>query len=457
MKFKGLLILGLFLVFQVNSQEVIRFQDFSQSSDLVCPPIKKTGFKLYQNASNTEDINSLPDDETLESIKKAYQGNVNQLPVEFTSHQNSGPYKIGIWGDSHAAANFMTEELIRFIGLDADQALPTFIPPSMGRPGVRLPIRKFCQSPTWQMNYAFTGVNNEHYGPALLKLNTNIPDSYLWIDFRSKNNNMNQLKQLNILFSKTKKGSAKLGIQIDGRPEKMIEINNSLASYLSIQGDSLFGVIKIRLIEGGVSIDGFVPIYDIKAQVYVDTFGIPGATIKGWQGIQKSYIDSLKAPTDYDLIILEYGTNEGSHLPFNSTLYQQLLRESLLNFRSIYPSSSCLLMGPTDRGIWHKKTYTKGKKKLIKAEPMPDFLMYSKIHQEITQIQKDVGQDFACSSWSWQEAMGGPGGAYTWIKHTPPLMAKDLIHLTVQGYQETARKLGSDIKLPALIHLKEPE
>lgn len=457
MKLKELLFLGVFLVFQVNSQEIIRFQDTSQSPDLVCPPIKKLGITPHQKDTNTEDINSLPDDETLESIKKSHQAKENQTFVDFLSHQNGSPFKIGIWGDSHAAANFMTEELIRFIGLDPDQARPTFIPPSMGRPGVRLPIRKFCQSPTWQINYAYTDVNNEHYGPALLKLNTNTPDSYLWIDFRSKNNNINQLKQLNILFSKTKKANAKLGIQIDSRQEKIVEINNSQASYLSIQGDNLFGVVKIRVIDGGVSIDGFEPVYDIKPKIYIDTFGIPSATIKGWQGIQKSYIESLQTSIDYDLIILEYGTNEGSHIPFNSALYQQLLRESLANFRSIYPSASCLLMGPTDRGVWHKKTSTKGKSKLIKAEPTPDYLMYSKIHQEITQIQNDVGKEFACSSWSWQEAMGGLGGAYFWIKHNPPLMAKDLIHLTVQGYQETARILGSDIKLPELIHLKEQQ
>jgi hypothetical protein len=33
-------------------------------------------------------------------------------------------------------------------------------------------------------------------------------------------------------------------------------------------------------------------------------------------------------------------------------------------------------------------------------------------------------------------------------------MAKDLIHLTVQGYQETARQLSQDINLPQLLSIK---
>jgi lysophospholipase L1-like esterase len=454
--FKSLIVFGLLSIYQLSAQEMIQFQGSSQSPDLICPGIKKSNTTPPQQPSDFEIVYSLPDDEEIEAMKKNKQDSSNQLQMQLTKQKNGGPYRVGLWGDSHSAANFITEELLKSIGLDTDSALPSFIPPSMGRPGVRLPIRKYCQGSGWQFNYSYTGVNAELYGPALLKLNTKIPNSYLWIDFRSKNNNTNQLKKLNVLFSKTTHASAKLGVQIDGRAEEIIDVNNLQASHLMIQGDSLFGVIKIRLIEGAISIDGFVPTYNIEPKLFMDTFGIPGATVKGWQSTQKSYIDSLKIPMNYDLIVLEYGTNEGNQAPFDSKAYKQMLRESLQNFRSIYPNASCILMGPTDRGIWYKKTYTKGKKKLVKTEQLPDFLKYSKIHQEITQIQKDVGNDFSCSSWSWQQAMGGLGGAYTWIKSNPPLMAKDLIHLTVQGYQETAKILSKDMDLSNLITTKEP-
>jgi hypothetical protein len=450
-KLKHLIIVGLLFTFQASAQEMIQFKGSSQSPELICQPIKKNNFTPPPQSPEIEIVYSLPDEEIMEAIPKNNQDISNRLQMQLGTQKKVGPYMIGIWGDSHSAANFITEELIKSIGLDTDSALPTFIPPSMGRPGVRLPIRKYCQSRGWQFNYSYTGVNAELYGPALLKLNSNIPNSYLWVDFRSKNNNSNQLKKLNILFSKTTQGRTKLGIQIDGRDEEIVEVKNSQVSNLTIQGDSVFGVVKIRLIEGAISIDGFVPTYDLEPKVFIDTLGIPGATVKGWQSTQKSYIDNLKIPMNYDLIILEYGTNEGNQSPFDANSYKQLLRDALMSFRSIYPTSNCILMGPTDRGIWNKKIYTKGKKKLVKTEYVPDFLKYSKIHQEITLIQKDVGKDFSCSSWSWQQAMGGPGGAYTWIKNNPPLMAKDLIHLTVQGYQETAKVLSKDIDLSNLI------
>ncbi len=433
------------------AQTIVNLPGPSQSSDLVCPVVKKNAPPKAPTSEEYEEVYSLPEDELLEIIRRNSNLKKNQMRMDTPLHADGKPYKIAIWGDSHTAAHFFSEELIRSMGLDNDLVLPSFIPPSMGRPGVRLPIRKFCQSPQWRFNYSYTGVNQEFYGPALLKLNSNTPNSYLWIDFRSKNNMTNNLAKLHILFSKTSLSGAKIGLQIDARPEEIIDIKNETGSHIKIEGDHLFGVVKIRLIEGAVSIDGFEPTYRLSPKVYLDTFGIPSATMRGWSSIQKDYLDTSMIPRDYDLVILEYGTNEGSQIPFDARTYTNMLRDSLKNFRAIYPQASCLLMGPTDRGVWYKRTYFKGKKKLAKPAPVPDFLLYSKIHSEITQIQSQVGKEFSCLSWSWQDAMGGQGGAYQWIKQSPPLMAKDLIHLTVQGYQETARQLSRDINLPQLI------
>jgi lysophospholipase L1-like esterase len=43
------------------------------------------------------------------------------------------------------------------------------------------------------------------------------------------------------------------------------------------------------------------------------------------------------------------------------------------------------------------------------------------------------------------EAMNGAGGAYRWVRQSPPLMARDLIHFTVPGYQRLAQKFAQDM------------
>jgi lysophospholipase L1-like esterase len=41
-----------------------------------------------------------------------------------------------------------------------------------------------------------------------------------------------------------------------------------------------------------------------------------------------------------------------------------------------------------------------------------------------------------------QSAMGGAGAAYQWMLANPPLMARDLTHFTLPGYQRLAQELA---------------
>jgi hypothetical protein len=74
-----------------------------------------------------------------------------------------------------------------------------------------------------------------------------------------------------------------------------------------------------------------------------------------------------------------------------------------------------------------------------------NLLHYTHIHQEIGQIQNAVGQENGCRVWSMLNAMGGQGGAYRWVRQNPPLMARDLIHFTVPGYQQLAQQFARDM------------
>ena len=119
------------------------------------------------------------------------------------------------------------------------------------------------------------------------------------------------------------------------------------------------------------------------------------------------------------------------------------------DLRQVFPEAQCVLIGPTDRGILTPRPKVKGKTKSKKpprpGKAAPDLLRFSKIHQEIGNIQRSVGQRYQCAFWNWQAAMGGPGGAYRWLYKTPPLMARDLIHLTLPGYQQSARDFARDL------------
>jgi hypothetical protein len=77
--------------------------------------------------------------------------------------------------------------------------------------------------------------------------------------------------------------------------------------------------------------------------------------------------------------------------------------------------------------------------------PSRDLMQYTRIHEEIGRIQNEVAQQQGCTVWSMLQAMGGQGSAYRWARQSPPLMAHDLIHFTVPGYQQLARQFADDL------------
>jgi len=90
--------------------------------------------------------------------------------------------------------------------------------------------------------------------------------------------------------------------------------------------------------------------------------------------------------------------------------------------------------------------------------PARNLLQYTRIHEEIGQIQTAVAQQQGCAVWSMLQAMGGQGGAYRWARQSPPLMARDLIHFTVPGYQQLANQFAHDMgwDAPQLLSVTPP-
>ncbi len=376
----------------------------------------------------------------------------NELPVQdvvlgTSNHDPSRPFSIGLWGDSHIASDHFSEEMMRVLGYSRDRVQPTFIPPTMDRSGVRLPIRKYCQSDGWSFEYAYVSrQGGGAFAKGLANLKTNTPNSYLWVDFRAQRLTLPNLRDLEILFVPPAPGEkVLLGIIVDDGAEQVVELEPGGQGIIRVRPEQPISTVKLRLIEGSLILQGFIPHYVESPAIYFDTFGIPGATGLGWKAMDAGYFRKASDDAGYDLVILEYGTNEGNDRNFDPVKYESDLRASLQNLRRVYPESLCVLIGPPDRGVLLKRVRN-GKKRHFTSSSA-DLLKYARIHQRIGSIQEAVGKQYACSYWSWQNAMGGAGAAYRWLHHSPSLMARDLTHLTVPGYQVSARTFASDINL----------
>lgn len=434
----------------MTQAQVLKIPAGPVAPDLECPVKKPT--PRPTPAAQSDEVFEIPTEDVLLEFLKTLDHQTRQasgILSNFGGLPQNRPLMFGLWGDSHAAANFFTEELLRTIDMPKERVHPTFIPPTLARGGVRLPIRKQCQGPGWKYDLAYTSYqDNLNFSRGMARLNSTTAGSYLWVDFRMQGQQPN-LRSLEILYAATHE-KTRLAISVDDGPEHMVDLKLNERGAIQLEPEKLISTIKIRLVYGDVGLEGFVPKYGEAAALYFDTLAIPGATARSWKAVNPEYFKAQGNQTPYDVVMLEYGTNEGNQKPFDAASYESDLSASLKNMRAIYPKALCVLIGPTDRGILvARPAPAKGKpaKTPSQTSSKVDLLQYSRIHAEISRIQQKVGEQYACSFWNWQQAMEGPGGSYAWLKKNPPLMARDLIHLTVPGYQESARLFSSDMGL----------
>lgn len=439
--------------------QTITIQAGSPAPDLLCP-ISQPPARPKTTPPPLEELYEIPDDALLRELIKTLPSSAAQTQNAlnlFSKLPKTRPLNIGLWGDSHAAANFFAEELFKSVNLSKDKVLPLFIPPTLARGGVRLPLRKQCQGQGWKYDLAYVGgQEGVRFSRGMARLNSTVNDSYQWIDFRTQGQQPN-LRGLDILYSASATPTT-LGITIDQLPEQLVALKLNERGAIQIQAQGgLISTLKLRLVTGSVSLEGFVPAYAEAARLYFDTLAIPGATMRSWRLIDPEYFKALGHQTPYDVVLLQYGTNEGNQKPFDPIRYENDLTASLQNLRRIYPNAVCVLLGPTDRGTLiarsgksqpRASTQT-DQTQVASTAPMivKELLAYSRIHEQLSRIQQSVGSKYDCGFWDWQRAMGGPGGSYAWLKQNPPLMARDLIHLTVAGYQASARLFSQEMRL----------
>lgn len=426
-------------------------------TDLVCPSVStpsavasRAARPAAPPASETFDI---PDaDRVAASLRELERDTADGHSVAFSPAQdrlddifrdvNTGrrrsPLRIAIWGDSHLAAGFFTDTLIRQTGLPPERVQSSFLPGSINRPGIRLPLRRSCLSAGWRHEPGYLGGNGTAPGPGLVNLSTSEIGAWLALDLRNSAGQPER-RPLRFLYQQTPH-PVQLAISLDGGQEYLIELPGGPAgpAALDLLRETPVSQLKIRLLQGALRWHGLAfgaVSSGAGPSMIMDVFGYPGATANAWRQADLAYLGNWFQGVTYDVVMLEYGTNEGNVKQLDGASYQQGLRQAVGKLRTLFPRSACILIAPGDRGVLIRRGAGSGE----------NVLHYSKVHAEIGRLQHLVAQEFNCKVWSMQTAMGGLGSAYQWVRQSPALMARDLIHFSVPGYQQLARQFFTEL------------
>jgi lysophospholipase L1-like esterase len=164
--------------------------------------------------------------------------------------------------------------------------------------------------------------------------------------------------------------------------------------------------------------------------ITLDAMGINGAkgTVIGrWHGQTLRKQMQWRKPR---LIILAYGTNEAFDLKFDSREFSQSLRDNIRSLRFLAPGAAILVVGaPASGKNSSPNLLTHCPKGIAKGLP------------SVVSAQKRVAQEEKTLYWDWAGVMGGICGAPQWAQLSPPLMSKDLVHLSKEGYRASADNL----------------
>ena len=167
--------------------------------------------------------------------------------------------------------------------------------------------------------------------------------------------------------------------------------------------------------------DGKLPVYGITMEpgsgVVVDNFSFRGITGVELGKVDTALLQALDAENEYDLVILEYGTN--------------------------------LMFRPNDTDYsWYTKPIDRVVKRMKKAMPNTEFLVISTadraflydgqwqtaigIHN-LVKLQAELAYTNGAAFYNMYENMGGEGTIARWAESSPPLASEDRIHPNRKG------------------------
>lgn len=206
--------------------------------------------------------------------------------------------------------------------------------------------------------------------------------------------------------------------------EKTIEVGASPYPQCVSVADNT-NTAKITATQGVIGLGAYL---DSNVGIQVDCMSIRGNSGLPMRKLNRDLCAQMRQWADYDLIILEYGTNAISSEQTEYSGYTQVMSRSVERIRSSYPDADILIMGIADRG-----------------EKVGTEVCSMAACAAMVNAQRELARKTGSAFWDTRSAMGGHNSIVDWRNRK--LVNADYTHLNKDGGRELAKLLFNALKI----------
>jgi lysophospholipase L1-like esterase len=204
-----------------------------------------------------------------------------------------------------------------------------------------------------------------------------------------------------------------------------------------------------------------VSIYNNRGGVTYNSVGYVGAQASLLNKMsEKLFADDL-VRINPQIVVLSFGTNEASNEHLDIAQYTKGYERLLGKIKATLPAAALVLIGPPDfdelpascpkdkvaEAVCRPASTATGVAANAPASPttalasVPDCAWHTPAKlAQVRDAQRDIAKRRGLVYWNWASIMPGECGAHQWFSASPPLMSRDHVHFTAEGYKKSAEQ-----------------
>jgi lysophospholipase L1-like esterase len=364
-------------------------------------------------------------------------------------------------GDSHTAADFFTgrvrERLQQAFGTGGD----AYIVP--GRPHIGVRSALFESDATDGWTYEALQKSDAHRRFFLSGFNAIARRAGAALSLRSRGGR--SYDRVEVAFLK-EPGGGKAEVLIDGTPTGSIDLDGTAdeRATLALRAPATGAPVGFREIAVRALTDAPVTVTGVDVGREGDgvsylSLGFPGATVQCLQRLTtENLADDLRRMAP-DYVVLAFGTNEGFNDNLDIASYVSQYEQIVHRLIEVRPGVRIVMIGPPDAarpaGACHAAGVgpdcTTPAPAQVAAGPGGGQCRFPTPPKlgAVRDAQRKLAERLGAIFWDWSSVMPGPCGAQAWAAATPPLMAHDYVHMTLDGYRLSADRFA-DFLIPLI-------